>query len=129
MRVPCSMFGVRCFALLFALALLLASPVFADSKDDTLRPLGDETTEEAGNDEKAAPTTTAARKELEAEYRAELEKRLAQERKSYEASLTSLWLANAAVWALLIAFIVAQAFAARKRSAELARLKAQREDK
>ena len=117
--------------LLVCLLVLLAAPLFADSKDENLRPL-DDAENEVGS--AGAPTTGAASAEvaadpdLEAKYRAELEKRLAQERESYEGSLRSLWLANAGVWGCLIAFIVFQAVSARKRNAELDRLKQQREE-
>lgn len=112
----CFVFGVRCSLLVGAL-VLCAAVVFADSKDESLKPLDPPAA--------AAPAETSAA--LEAKYRAELEKRLAAERESYRGSLTSLWLANAAVWACLLAFIAMQALSARKKSAELARLTAQRQ--
>ena len=105
--------------------MVFAAPLFADSKDDSLRPL-DSASETAGAAGEPV-TEEATDPALEKKYRAELEKRLAQERESYEGSLTSLWLANAAVWGCLIAFIVFQAVNARKRAAELDRLKQQRE--
>lgn len=113
-----------CVVMLFA----LATPVLADSKSENLRPLDNSElgAPAAQNGAAEAPTTSA---ELEAKYRAELENRLAQERASYEGSLRSLWLSSAAVWAVLLGFIIAQAFAAKKRSAELERLKQQREGK
>jgi hypothetical protein len=106
------------------LVLLFAAPVFADSKADNLKPL--DPPPEAG---RTAVTTNPASPELEEKYRAELEKRLEQERTSYEGSLRSLWLSNAAVWGCLLAFIAMQALSSRKRAAELARLKAEREGK
>jgi len=125
LRAGCPRSVLR-FAVCVALLIALAAPVFADSKDENLRPLD--------NSELGAPAaqngsaeTPATSPELEAKYRAELESRLAQERASYEGSLRSLWLANAAVWAVLLGFIIAQAFAARKRAAELERLRQQRE--
>ena len=113
--------------LLVWLLVLLAAPVFADSKDENLRPL-DDVADTAGSTNQPASTEPATDADLEQKYRAELEKRLAQERESYEGSLKSLWLANAAVWGCLIAFIVFQAISARKRNAELDRLKQQREE-
>lgn len=105
------------------LLLLLAGTVLADSKDETLRPVSNEPVEAADE-----PSEGELRRELEAEYRAELQERLAQERESYAGSLTSLWLSNAAVWTVLIAFIIAQSVTARRRANELARLKAMREE-
>jgi len=107
-----------------ALLVLFAAPLLADSKGENLKPL--EGTPAAG--EVAAASNSPAGDELEATYRAELEKRLAQERTSYEGSLTSLWLSNAAVWGCLLAFVILQALSARKKAAELARLKAEREE-
>jgi hypothetical protein len=104
------------------LLLLFAAPLFADSKAENLRPLDD--TPVAGSD--VAPVSANA-EALEQEYRKALEERLAEERKSYEGSLTSLWLSNAAVWTCLLAFIVLQALSAKKKAAELARLKSERE--
>lgn len=112
-----------CAALLL---VALSAPVFADSKDENLRPL-DNTELGAPSAQNGSAETAATSPELEAKYRTELENRLAQERASYEGSLRSLWLSSAAVWAVLLAFIIAQAFAAKKRSAELERLKQQRE--
>lgn len=120
--------GVRCLATLL-LALCCALPVLADSKAENLRPLDDTSSDGIGGTTGAPASTAATDAELEAKYRAELEKRLAQERDSYAGSLRSLWLANGAVWACLLGFIIAQAFAAKKRNAELERLKAQREAK
>jgi hypothetical protein len=114
----CFVFRVPCFALI---VLLFSMPVFADSKDENLKPL--EAPSEAG---RVVETATPVSPELEEKYRAELEKRLAQERESYAGSLRSLWLANAAVWACLLIFIGVQAVSARKKSAELARLKSER---
>jgi hypothetical protein len=111
---------VKLIAMLFV--LLLAAPVFADSKADNLKPL--DPPSETG---RAAVTTNPTSPELEEKYRAELEKRLEQERTSYEGSLRSLWLSNAAVWGCLLAFIAMQALSARNRTAELARLRAERE--
>jgi hypothetical protein len=114
--------------LVLCLLLVLAAPLCADSKDTNLKPLDNS----AGV---AAPVNTGPEvKEttdpaLEKKYRDALEQRLADERKSYEGSLRSLWLANSAVWACLLGFIIFQALAARKRSAELERLKAEREGK
>jgi hypothetical protein len=113
--------AVKISGFLLACLLLLASPVFADSKDESLRPLGDA----AGATD--APTEEATDPALEKKYRAELENRLARERESYEGSLRSLWLSNAAVWGCLIAFIIFQAISARRRTAELERLRAKRE--
>ena len=112
------------------LLLLFAAPLFADSKDENLKPLETTKSEGIGAPINADPVgKEATDASLEAKYRAELEKRLEQERTSYEGSLRSLWLSNSAVWACLLGFIIAQAFAAKKRSAELARLRAQREGK
>ncbi|MCB9933228.1 MAG: hypothetical protein H6841_07400 [Planctomycetes bacterium] len=119
----CLVIGVWCLALFFG-----AAPVLADSKSENLRPL-DNTEIGAPAAQNGAAETAATSPELEAKYRAELESRLAQERASYEGSLRSLWLSSAAVWAVLLGFIIAQAFAAKKRSAELERLRQQREGK
>lgn len=108
-------------AILIALLLFCTAPLFADSKDTNLKPLNADNTSA-----KPEPVQTTS-PELEKKYRAELEKRLAEERDSYKGSLRSLWLANSAVWAVLLLFIIFQAVGARKRAAELARLKAQRE--
>lgn len=108
---------------LSACTLLLAGTVaLADSKHESLRPLGDSPAP-AGQ---PAVNEAEARKHLEAEYRQELEKRLAQERASYSASLTSLWIANSAVWTVLLLFVAMQALSARKKSLDLDRLKQQR---
>jgi hypothetical protein len=107
--------------LLIAALLLFAAPLMADSKDENLRPLPP--SEQAGPAESTTEATSAA---LEEKYRTELEHRLAEERASYEGSLRSLWLSNAAVWACLLVFIGLQALSARKKAAELARLKADR---
>lgn len=108
---------------LFAAALMIVCsfPVLADSKDENLKPL-----EPSGQTIRAESTTDATSSALEEKYRVELESRLAQERESYEGSLRSLWLSNAAVWACLLVFIGLQALSARKKAAELARLKAER---
>lgn len=90
-----------------------AVPVLADSKAELMK---------QDSPAKAAPNETELRKQLEAEYRAELEKRLAQERTSYEGSLRSLWIANGAVWAVLLLFVMMQALSARKREQELAKV-------
>jgi len=74
------------------------------------------------------PAVTAARAELEAEYRRELESRLAHERETYAASLKSLWVANVAVWTILLAFIAYQALSWRKTLRELERLKSESKD-
>ena len=116
--------------LLVVLFLFAATPLFADSQDENLKPLDAdkvENTSAATNSSNADATLVSP--ELEKKYRAELESRLAQERESYESSLRSLWLANSAVWACLLGFIIFQAIAVRKRAAELAQLKAQREEK
>lgn len=108
--------------LLLLAAVAIAPALAADSKSETLRPASE-----------AAPTPSAGeseiRKQLESEYRAELAKRVAQETASMEGSLTSLWLSNAAVWTVLLAFVDLQAMAARKRAAELERLRTAREGK
>lgn len=102
-----------------------ASPLAADSKAETLKPLQ----QPAAQTTPAAATTAEKdlRAQLEVEYRAALEQRLAQERKSYEASLQSLWASNAAVWAVLLGFVAWQALGARKLARELARARAQHE--
>ena len=116
--------------LLVILVLLSAAPVFADSKDENLKPLDTDAAETASEPTNNANTDAVlVSPELEKKYRAELENRLAQERESYESSLRSLWLANSAVWACLLGFIIFQAVAVRKRAAELAQLKAQRGEK
>lgn len=108
---------IQNFLCALCLALAAAIPAFADSKAESLKPAADTA---------ASPAGTGTEAELEAKYRAELEKRLAQEIASHEGSLRSLWIANAAVWACLLAFVVMQALALRKREAELARLRAER---
>lgn len=106
-----------------ACVLLLAAAVaLADSKDESLKPLGD--TPASAN--QPAHNESELRKQLETEYRQELEKRLAQERESYSASLTSLWIANSAVWTILLLFVAMQALSARKKSLALDRLRQQR---
>ncbi|MCB9892944.1 MAG: hypothetical protein H6839_00675 [Planctomycetes bacterium] len=121
-------FGVRCSVTLLLL-LMFALPVFADSKAENLKPLDAPSAEGIGGTTAKPASTEATDAALEARYRAELETRLAQERDSYAGSLRSLWLANGAVWACLLGFIISQALAIKKRSAELERLKAQRETK
>ena len=123
--------GAAALRSLLALLLVLAccAPVFADSKAENLKPLEDPAAEGIGGTTNAPAASEATDAALEKKYRAELEKRLAQERDSYAGSLRSLWLANGAVWACLLGFIIAQALAIKKRSAELERLKAQREGK
>jgi len=110
------------WSVLMLLIVALAPALAADSKTDTLRPL-----------ENSAPAPSASetelRKHLEAEYRAELETRVAKETASMQGSLKSLWMSNAAVWTILFAFVVMQALAARKRGAELERLRNAREGK
>ncbi|MCA8916294.1 MAG: hypothetical protein KDB90_12865 [Planctomycetes bacterium] len=123
--------GAAALRSLVVLLLVLAccAPAFADSKSENLKPLDDTGTEGIAGTTNAPAANEATDAALETKYRAELEKRLAQERDSYAGSLRSLWLANGAVWACLLGFIIAQAFAIKKRSVELARLKAQREGK
>jgi hypothetical protein len=104
--------------LLFALCACFALPVRADSKAETMKP----------PPEAAKPVDEATlRARLETEYREQLAQRIAQEKTSYEGSLTSLWMSNAAVWAVLMAFIVLQALSARKRGAQLELLRAARQ--
>jgi hypothetical protein len=110
-------YGRRVFAALLCVGAL-SLPALADSKSESLKPLSDE----------AQPTTaekdeSGLRAELEKEYRAALETRLAQEKASYEGSLHSLWIANSAVWGMLLLFVVMQALSARKRERELERLR------
>ncbi len=102
-------------ACLLVVALVL--PAFADSKADSLKPVNE--------DVPASVSEAELRKQLEAEYRVALEKRLAQEKESYEGSLRSLWIANSAVWGMLLLFVVMQALSARKRERELERLRGQ----
>jgi hypothetical protein len=90
------------------LALVLWAPVHAEQPD--------------------AAAVQAARAELEAEYRRELESRLAREAETYAASLKSLWISNVAVWAILLGFIGYQAVAARRLAAEIKRLKAEQRE-
>ena len=102
---------------------VMAAPMLADSKAESLKPLGPEKTVAA------SPVSTAEmRAELEKEYRKELEKRTAEERAKHEASLENLWRSNAVVWLVLLGFVVAQALGARKLKLELARLRALREN-
>ena len=121
-------------AILVILICVLCAPVFADTLRDPPPPMP---VTDAQRDallkefrEKETPAIeTRLRESLETEYRQKLEKRLAEEREAYTASINNLWMSNAAVWACLAVFIVLQAFAARKRMAEIARLKAMREGK
>jgi hypothetical protein len=116
--------------LLFALAAPLCAeidrtslpppPVTAEQRDALLKEF---------KAEEAPKLRAELRAELEQEYRAKLEQRLADERKLYEASLNNLWLSNAVVWGVLLLFIIWQALGARKQAADLARLKAAREDR
>jgi hypothetical protein len=118
-----SRFAAWCLTgVLVLLVAVFAAPLAADSKAETLRPAND-----AGAPR--SPAETELRKQLEAEYRAELEKRVAQEKAGMEGSLRSLWFSNAAVWTVLAAFIVFQALGAHKRAAELQRLRDAREGK
>ena len=103
-----------------ALLCMAAVPALADSKSESLQPLP-----VSGADVPASNTTTTD-SALEARYREALETRLAAEIASHEGSLRSLWIANGAVWACLLGFVVMQALALRKREAELARLRAER---
>lgn len=97
-----------------------APALAADSKAESLAPAN----QQSGA---AGATESELRRQLEAEYRVELERRVAQEKTSMEKSLSSLWMANAAVWTVLLAFVVMQALSARKRVAELERLRTSRE--
>lgn len=110
----------RCVAIAAFAVVVFALPVFADSKAETMKPLGQSVPAGAVDKE-------VVRKELEAEYRKALEERLAQEKASYEGSLRSLWMANAAVWTVLLLFVAMHALSARKRGRELERLRAARE--
>lgn len=115
-RLPRLLVCVLCASLL----CMAAVPALADSKSESLKPLP-----VTGTDAPASnPTTTDSA--LEAKYREALETRLAAEIASHEGSLRSLWIANGAVWACLLGFVVMQAIALRKREAELARLRAER---
>ncbi|MBK9975183.1 MAG: hypothetical protein IPP14_10465 [Planctomycetes bacterium] len=107
-------------ALLCLACALCASGLAADSKSESLHPL---------NEQPPAKTTgeSELRSQLETEYRAQLEKRVAQEKISMEGSLHSLWMSNAAVWTVLFTFVVLQALSARKRSAEIERLRRSRQ--
>ena len=121
-------FQVSGWLIAAALVLVCSFPVLADSKADSLKPLGNEAPAGVGGTASGPSTEQPATDaKLEQKYREELEERLAQERDSYAGSLRSLWLANGAVWGCLLAFIIMQALSAKKRSAELERLKAQRE--
>lgn len=104
--------------LMIATLLCVGSVLFADSKD-SVKPL---------NSEQPAATSepvpdTVANRDLEAKYRKALEERLDQEKEDYAASLNNLWMANAAVWAVLVLFVVYQLLRANKLASELARIK------
>lgn len=106
-------------ALLTVALLLLAVPALAqDEAAETAAPRSFGAEED--------PARAEIRAELEAEYRAALERRLAQQMESYEGSLQSLWISNVAVWSVLLLFIIMQALSARKRQQELSRLRAER---
>jgi hypothetical protein len=120
----------------FAIVLLLAlaAPLWAEIDKNNLPPppvtaqQRDALLKEFKAEE--APKQRAElRAELEKEYRAKLEARLAEERKQYEGSLNNLYLSNAVVWGVLVLFIIWQALSAKKQAAELAKLKAARENK
>ena len=110
-------------ALILIVAALAAPTLPADSKAESLQPLGPEKTVAA-----ASSATGDPRAALEKEYRKQLEVRLAEERAKHEASLENLWRSNAVVWLVLLGFVVAQALGARKLKLELARLRALREN-
>ncbi|MCF6227880.1 MAG: hypothetical protein L3J82_04315 [Planctomycetes bacterium] len=111
---------------LILVAFALCGPVFADSKGE-VKPFNETIAEPApAVDRKAIETEIRA--ELEKEYRAELEKRHEFESKRHEDSLANLWLSNAVIWAVFLIFIALQTLSAKKRAAELARLKAMKED-
>lgn len=110
----------KVIGLLLLSCALLAPGLAADSKSESLHPLNEQ-------QPAAAISESDLRAQLEKEYRAELEKRVAQEKASMERSLHSLWMSNAAVWTVLFAFVVLQALSARKRSAEIERLRRSRE--
>jgi hypothetical protein len=95
--------GFRRVALPCALLLIAAAPVWAEDAEPAQPAAAEQSAEEQ-----------ALRSELEAEYRRELEVRVAQERERYQGSLRSLWMSSAAVWTVLLAFIVWQALSARK---------------
>jgi hypothetical protein len=101
--------------------LLLAGPAYAQDKAAEPEPPRTFGAEED-------PVRAAIRAELETEYRAAMERRLAQQMENYEGSLRSLWISNVAVWSVLLLFIVMQALSARKRQQELSRLRAERGD-
>src|SRR5262245_57168371 len=102
-------------------AVLIASPILADSKATTMKP---PYADPAANTA-SAPAETSP--ELETKYRRELEIKLGEETARYQGSLRSLWMSNAAVWTVLLLFIAMQALSARKRGKELERLRAARE--
>jgi len=106
--------------IVIAVLIALAAPVFADSKAESLK-------EKDPTVETPATGEAALRAELEKEYRAKLKERLDEEMKTYQASLTSLWASNAAVWGCLLVFVILSSLGARKRRQELERLKALRE--
>ncbi|MHC4840645.1 MAG: hypothetical protein ACYTDT_06715 [Planctomycetota bacterium] len=112
--------------LVLTILMLIGSPLLADSKAD-LKPLN-ETANEAKPTPAPAANDSALRAELEREYRAEMEKRLEFEIKRHEDSLTNLWISNAVIWSVFLIFIAMQALSAKKRAAELVRLKAMKDD-
>ncbi|MEE9311351.1 MAG: hypothetical protein V3V10_02955 [Planctomycetota bacterium] len=115
---------------LILVAFALCGPVFADSKGQ-VKPLN-ETMPKAAPPVDMKAIKLAVEKELrielEKEYRVELEKRSEFEKKRHEDSLTNLWISNSVVWAVFLIFIALQTLSAKKRTAELARLKAMKED-
>lgn len=111
-------------------ALVFCSPVHAEIDKRSLPPPPVTSEQrEALLKEFKAEEAPKLRAELEREYRAKLEARLAEERKQYEASLNNLWLSNAVVWGVLLLFIIWQALGAKRHSAELAKLRAARESR
>ena len=116
-RIPSHPKSTSRWLLITVTLFAFATPVFADSKSETPKPPSNA----------AALTEQDLRQQLETEYRAALETRLAQEKASYEGSLRSLWMSSAAVWGVLLVFIAMQALSARKRAAELQGLRAARE--
>ena len=121
-------------ATLLVIVLALAAPLCAEVDKSNLPPppATAEQREALLKEFKAeeAPKQRAElRGELEKEYRAKLEQRLAEERKQYEGSLNNLYVSNAVVWGVLLLFIIWQALGAKKQAAELAKLKTAREAK
>lgn len=104
--------------------LALSGSLFADSKGE-VKPFN-ETPPAPVIDKKAL--SIEIRAELEKEYRAEMEKQLAFAIKRDEDSLTNLWVSNSVVWGVFLIFIAAQVLSAKKRTAELSRLKAMKEN-